>query len=101
MPGNGGSSGSVIQTITSQLCGIVNGVRTTIGVIALVMFLVGGVLYAVGHFLPTAGQIKASIQGWAMGMVLGGVIGVILVIIAPFIIGIVLGFGSGISSLQC
>lgn len=101
--GTGGTAnnGSVVTTITSQLCGIVNGVRTVIGVIALVMFLVGGVLYAVGHFMPAAGQIKASMQGWSMGMILGGVIGVILVILAPFIISTILNFGSGLSALAC
>jgi len=97
-----GTSGTdVVGTLTSQLCGIVNGVRTVIGVIALVMFLVGGVLYAVGHFMPAAGQVKASMQGWAMGMILGGVIGVILVILAPFIISTILSFGSGLTALQC
>ncbi|MDE1869472.1 MAG: hypothetical protein KGH71_00605 [Candidatus Micrarchaeota archaeon] len=98
--GTGGST-SVVTTLTSQLCGIVNGVRTVIGVIALVMFLVGGTLYAVGHFMPAAGQIKASMQGWAMGMILGGVIGVVLVILAPFIISTILNFGSGLSALAC
>jgi len=95
-----GTSGTdVVGTLTSQLCGIVNGVRTVIGVIALVMFLVGGVLYAVGHFMPAAGQVKASMQGWAMGMILGGVIGVILVILAPFIISTILSFGTDVSGL--
>ena len=101
---SGGTTGTgtdVVGTLTSQLCGIVNGVRTVIGVIALVMFLVGGVLYAVGHFMPAAGQVKASMQGWAMGMILGGVIGVILVILAPFIISTILSFGSGLTALQC
>jgi len=103
VPGSGSGTGStsVITTLTSQLCGIVNGVRTVIGVIALVMFLIGGVLYAVGHFMPAAGQIKASMQGWAMGMILGGVIGVVLVILAPFIISTILNFGSGLSALAC
>lgn len=99
--GTNTGSTSVVDTLTSQLCGIVNGVRTVIGVIALVMFLVGGTLYAVGHFMPAAGQIKASMQGWAMGMILGGVIGVILVILAPFIISTILNFGSGLSALAC
>ena len=100
--GSGGTgTGTVVSTLTSQLCGIVNDVRTVIGVIALVMFLIGGVLYAVGHFMPAAGNVKASMQGWAMGMILGAVTGVILVILAPFIIKTVLSFGSGITLTQC
>ncbi|MDE1762332.1 MAG: hypothetical protein KGH78_04035 [Candidatus Micrarchaeota archaeon] len=98
-PPPGGSSGSIVGTFTSELCGIVSTVRTVIGIIALVMFLIGGVLYAVGHFMPAAGNVRAGMQGWAMGMILGAVIGVILVILAPFIISTVLNFGSGLSGL--
>ncbi|MEM0094927.1 MAG: hypothetical protein QXX74_03325 [Candidatus Micrarchaeaceae archaeon] len=90
------------QLLSSQLCGIVNGVRTIIGIIALVMFLIGGVLYAIAHFLPSAGQIKGSLQGWAMGMIIGGIVGLILVIIAPYIIGQVVAFGgNSISATSC
>jgi hypothetical protein len=88
-----------LTTLTSQLCNIIVGVRTVIGVIALVMFLLGGILYAVGHFMPAAGNVKASMQGWAMGMILGGVIGVILVLVAPFLVGILLSFSSSLSSV--
>ncbi|MEM3416231.1 MAG: hypothetical protein QW719_02755, partial [Candidatus Micrarchaeaceae archaeon] len=61
-----------VQLLSSQLCGIINGINTIVGTIALVMFLIGGVLYAIAHFLPTAGQVKGSLQGWAMGMIIGG-----------------------------
>ncbi|MEM3820586.1 MAG: hypothetical protein QXM58_02515 [Candidatus Micrarchaeaceae archaeon] len=92
---------SATQTLSSQLCGIVSSVRTIIGIIALVMFLIGGVLYAIAHFLPSAGQIKGSLQGWAMGMIIGGIVGLILVIIAPYIITQVVAFGNGISAASC
>ena len=93
---------SANQLISSQLCSIVNGVKTTIGIIALVMFLIGGVLYAIAHFLPSAGQVKGSLQGWAMGMIIGGIVGLILVIIAPYIIGQVVAFGgNSISATSC
>ncbi|MEM0086906.1 MAG: hypothetical protein QW774_02660 [Candidatus Micrarchaeaceae archaeon] len=92
---------SANQLLSSQLCGIVNGVRAIIGIIALVMFLVGGVLYAIAHFLPTAGQVKGSLQGWAMGMIIGGIVGLILVIIAPYIITQVTAFNSSISAPSC
>ncbi|MEM3744844.1 MAG: hypothetical protein QW759_03325 [Candidatus Micrarchaeaceae archaeon] len=92
---------SANQLLSSQLCGIVNGVRTIIGIIALVMFLIGGVLYAIAHFLPSAGQIKGNLQGWAMGMIIGGIVGLILVIIAPYIINQVMAFGNGITATSC
>ncbi|MGI0141306.1 MAG: ice-binding family protein [Candidatus Micrarchaeales archaeon] len=104
--GGGSGSGSLISgTSTSslalELCGIVDTIRTIIGLLALVMFLIGGLLYAIGHFMPSAGQVKASMQGWAMGLIFGGVIGVVLVILAPYIISVIINFGSGISQLQC
>ena len=101
-PSSGGAAaGQQVNTLTSQLCGIVNGVRTIIGVLALVMFLVGGVLYSAAHFMPAAGQIKANMQGWAMGMILGAVVGVILVILAPIIVNHLIAFDSNISTVAC
>jgi type IV secretory pathway VirB2 component (pilin) len=90
---------NTLDTLTSQLCNIITGVRTVIGVIALVMFLIGGILYAVGHFMPAAGNVKASMQGWAMGMILGGVVGVILVLIAPYLVSLLLSFNTTLSTL--
>ncbi len=96
------ANNSTISTLTSELCNIIVGVRTVIGVIALVMFLLGGILYAVGHFMPSAGNVKSNMQGWAMGMILGGVVGVILVLVAPFLVGLLLSFNSKLSSVpQC
>lgn len=96
-----GSSTSASGAVVIQLCSIVLAVRTIVGVMALTMFLMGAILYSIGHFLPVAGQVKASMQGWSMGMIMGGIIGVILVIIAPFIITTLINFGSGLTALQC
>lgn len=85
-------SGQAITQITSTLCAVVNEIRTVIGFLALVLFIIGGVLYAMAHFLPSAGQIKGNMQGWAMGMVMGGIIGIIIVILAPFIVTTVTNF---------
>ncbi len=85
--------GAQVAAVSSQLCVLVGDVRGVIGVLALVLFIIGGVLYAVAHFLPTAGQIKGNLQGWSMGMVLGGIIGIILVLLAPYVVSLVVGFG--------
>jgi hypothetical protein len=94
---NGGNSvtGNFVSQLTTQFCSLINGVRAVIGVLALLMFLVGAILYAGGHFLPTAGQVKGSAQGWAMGMIIGSLIGVVLFILAPYIISFIVGFGNG------
>ena len=86
-------SASEVGVTTSTLCGVVNGVRTVIGVLALLLFIIGGALYALAHLLPAAGNIRGNLQGWSLGMILGGIVGLILVILAPIILGFVLGFG--------
>lgn len=80
--------------ITSTLCGVINNVRTVVGVIALVLFILGGVLYAVAHMLPAAGNLRGNLQGWSLGMIVGGIVGLIIVIIAPSIIGDIASAGN-------
>jgi hypothetical protein len=95
------TTANTISTLSSTFCGIVNTVRSIISLFALVMFLAGGVLYAVAHFLPTTGQLKGSMQGWALGMILGGIVGIVLVVIAPSVVNMVAGFGNNISAVSC
>ncbi|MGC8586934.1 MAG: hypothetical protein ACP5K9_01435 [Candidatus Micrarchaeia archaeon] len=77
--------------LSSVFQSIVSIVQTVIGVFAIALFMVGGVLYAAAHFLPAAGQIKANMQGWAMGMIIGSIVGLILVLIAPYLVGLIQG----------
>ena len=94
------SAQSSVSILTSNLCNIVNTVRTVVGIFALVLFVVGGVLYAAAHFLPSAGNLRSGLQGWSLGMIMGGIIGLILVLAAPWIVSTVAGFGSSISSIS-
>ncbi len=94
------AASNTINMLSSSFCGIVNLVKSVISLVALLMFIAGGVLYAIGHFLPAAGQIKGSMQGWAMGMIIGGIVGIILVILAQPIVSMVAGFGS-INAISC
>ncbi len=88
------------QLLSQEFCAIVNDIRDVVGVFALAMFLIGGILYAAGHFMPAAGNIRSTTQGWAMGMIIGGIIGLILVIIAPTILQIITSFGAGNGSIN-
>lgn len=90
-----------LTNLSSQLCAIVADVRDIIGIFALVLFLIGGVLYAAAHFMPAAGQIRGNLQGWAMGMIIGGVIGLILVIIAPSIVSAIASFSNSVTVTGC
>lgn len=92
------SAANGTSNLQSVLCGIISAVATVIGILAILMFVLGGILYAFAHFLPAAGNLKGSMQGWGMGVLMGGIIMIILYILAPFIVGTILNFnaaGSG------
>ena len=82
-----------LSTLSESLCGIVGSIRTVIGVIAILLFITGGALYASAHMLPAAGNLRGNLQGWSMGMIVGAVVGLILVLLAPTIIGTISGVG--------
>ncbi len=99
-----GASGNVV----SALCGIVNTISTVIAIFSLVMFILGGTLYALAHFLPAAGNFRSGLQGWGMGMIIGGIVALILFIAAPYIVTTVANIGgqssfgtSGIQTINC
>ena len=77
--------------LSSVFQSIVTIVQTIIGVFAIALFMIGGILYAAAHFMPAAGQIRANMQGWAMGMILGAIVGLILVLIAPYLVTFING----------
>jgi len=77
--------------LSSVFQSIVTIVQTIIGVFAIALFMIGGILYAAAHFMPAAGQIRANMQGWAMGMILGAIVGLILVLIAPYLVSFIKG----------
>ena len=84
---------SLLSAISAQLCGVVSFVRAIVGVFALMMFLIGGIMYAVAHFLPAAGNIRSNIQGWAMGMIFAAIVALVIFILAEPIIKLISGFG--------
>ncbi|MGC8547483.1 MAG: hypothetical protein ACP5MC_00565 [Candidatus Micrarchaeia archaeon] len=94
------------SSVQSTLCGIVNFVKAIVGVLAVVLIILGGVLYAVGHFLPATGQVRQSIQGWAMGMIFAAIVAIVLFIVAQPLVTMIGGFGSAAggtspSSITC
>ena len=101
--GNSGSSSSTTScTQTSQacyatiyaICGIITTISTIIAIFSLVMFILGGTLYALAHFLPAAGNFRSGLQGWGMGMIIGGIVALILYVAAPFIVSTIANIGA-------
>ena len=88
-----------------SLCGIVDTVRSIVGIIALTLFLLGGVMYATSHFLPTNMEFKKSLSAWAVAMIAGGIIGLVVVLIAQPLVTTIIGVGNAaggsVSSILC
>ena len=79
--------------VNATLCNVISAVQEVVGVIAILLFVLGGVMYAIAHMMPSAGQLRGNLQGWSMGMIVGGIVGLILVILAPGIVSFILGNG--------
>ena len=87
------AASDITAALSSQLCGIVSGIRSIVGILALALFLMGGVMYAVAHFLPTSLDYRKSLIGWSTAMIIGGIIGLVVVLLAPFIVGLITNIG--------
>lgn len=90
------ADGTAVSAISSTLCGMVTAVRTIVGALALTLFLLGGVMYAVSHFLPTNMEFKKSMTAWSTAMITGGIIGLVIVLIAQPLISTITGLGTAV-----
>ena len=80
---------SIAGNVVSNLCQLLDTVKTVIFIIGLALMILGGALYAASHVMP--GQSKGTVQGYGMGMVLGGVIGVIIAVVMPYLFSLIGG----------
>jgi hypothetical protein len=88
-----------LQTaVSSQLCGIVDFVKALVFILAIALFLLGGVMYAISHFMPVSMEFRKNLQAWSMGMLVAAVIAVILYFIAQPLITLVGGFGNAVAT---
>jgi len=85
-----GVASATVTSIASQLAGNICTVKYLIfgllPTIALVMFLLAGLVYAAGQAFGA--ETKAKAQGWAMSLLVGGIIGIVLVVLAPALLSI-------------
>jgi hypothetical protein len=96
----------LVSSLSITFCGFVSGIRTIIGLIALALFLIGGVMYALAHFLPTSLDYRKNLMGWSMAMIIGGAIGLVIVVLAQPLVNMIGGFstaagGTAIGSINC
>jgi len=84
--------------VSSTLCNVVGTIKAIAAVLAVAMFVIGGILYAIGNILT--GQVKQSAHGWAQGLIIGGVVAIILIGIAQPLVNLVAS-AAGVSSVSC
>ena len=100
----GGSSPNT-QGINTSLCHVIQGVQQVVAVVSILLFVLGGLMYAIAHMMPAAGQLRGNLQGWSMGMIVGGIVGLILVLLAPGLVGFIVAngqqAGGAVTSATC
>jgi len=80
------------EAVSTLLHNIIGAIKGVAAVLAIAMFVVGGILYAVGNMLT--GGMKQSAHGWAQGLIIGAIVAIILIIIAePLVHAIANAFG--------
>ncbi len=82
--GTGTSTG--VSTVENTLCGIYNDIHNLVFIIALVLIVLGGILYAGAHMVP--GDTRGKLQGYSWTMIIGGIVGIIIVLLAPYLVGL-------------
>jgi len=88
------------SAISSVLCDIIRYIKAIATVLAIAMFVVGGILYAIGNILT--GSMKQSAHGWAQGLIIGGIIAIVLIIIADPLVKLIASAGNlDVSAIVC
>ncbi len=82
--GTGTSSG--VSTVEGTLCSIYFAIHSLVFVIALVLIVLGGILYAGAHMVP--GETRGKLQGYSWTMIIGGIVGIVIVLLAPYLVGL-------------
>ncbi|MGC8629168.1 MAG: hypothetical protein ACP5T4_03080 [Candidatus Micrarchaeia archaeon] len=81
------------QLTLNLLCGLINSIKAIVGVLALVLFVLGGIFYALGHFLPATGSLRQNVQGWSMGMLFAGIVALVVFLIAQPLLSMIVSLG--------
>ena len=95
----GAQTNSAVSVLSVTLCGFVTGVRNIVGALAIALFLIGGVMYAIAHFLPTSLEYRKSLIGWSQAMIVGGIIGLVVVLLAQPLVSLFTNIGTGVGGL--
>ncbi len=71
--------------LSSGLSLMCHAVRSLLPIVAFLMVVCAGVVYAAGQFLGAETRARASV--WATAMLVGAIIGFVIVLITPILLG--------------
>ncbi len=83
-----------LSTALGSLC---SGVRSIIPIVAFLLIVCAGVIYAAGQLLGAETRARASV--WATAMLVGAIIGLLIVVITPSILAAM--YGTDVTSFSC
>lgn len=94
-----GNSAPGSTQMSSVLCAFYSTIMSVIFILAVLLMVLGGALYAGSTIMPA--QLKGQLQGYAYGMLMGGVVGLIIVLAGPYILKMIVGTSSTVSTTGC
>ncbi len=93
---NADTTGS--QNIKNAMSGLCVTVQSFLGIAAMMLIVLAGVVYAAGQVLGAETRARASV--WATAMLTGAVIGILIYLIVPMVISTLMT-GSGLTGNAC
>ena len=90
---------SQLTELKDALTGLCTGVKGLVPIVAFLMLVAGGVIYAVGQLLGAETRARASV--WATAMLIGAIICILIVVITPPLLNSLYSQGGGITTTTC
>ncbi len=90
-------SNAQASNIVTAMKGLCSTVQQFLGIAAMMLIVLAGVVYAAGQVLGAETRARASV--WATAMLTGAVIGILIYLIVPTVIGtLVQGTGASVAN---
>lgn len=83
-----------VNPIEVDICRAIGTIEQVLGALALLFFVLGGILFAWAHLLSSAGNQRGNAHGLAVGLIIAAVIMLVLYLIAPYIVVAMAQFGN-------
>jgi hypothetical protein len=90
-------SNVVSAQLDVQLNAVCQTIKGIVPIVALLMFIMAGGIYAIGQVLGAETRARASV--WATAMLVGGVIGLIIAASAGYLLTMFMNSGIGTSTI--